>query len=56
MHWNIEPRPPTDFEVRVVVWDTKDVKSEDWEGTSDIFVRSFFKPNSAKETDCHYRC
>ena len=56
LHWNIEPRPPTDFEVRVVVWDTKDVKSEDWEGTSDIFVRSFFKPNNAKETDCHYRC
>ena len=39
-----------------MVWDTKDVKCEDWEGTSDIFIRAFFDAKKAKETDTHFRC
>jgi hypothetical protein len=55
--WNIQPRPPKDFEVRVVIWDTQDIKTYDWEGTSDIYIRTFFDSNKSHlETDTHYRC
>ena len=55
--WNISPRPVQDFVVRLVVWDTKDVKMKDWEGTSDIYCRAFFESGkSDKRTDTHYRC
>jgi Ca2+-dependent lipid-binding protein len=54
--WDITPRPVKDFEVRLVVWDTKDVIAADWEGTSDVFIRAFFDSRQAKETDTHYRC
>lgn len=54
--WDIKPRPKKDFEVRVVVWDTKELKEMDVEGTSDVFVRAYFDGTSSKDTDCHYRC
>ena len=54
--WNITPRPTTNFEVRVVVWETKDVKIKDWEGTSDIYARAYFDSvEKSKRTDIHYR-
>lgn len=54
--WNIKPRPVSEFEVRVVIWNTKDVKIKDWEGTSDIYVRAFFdSKNKNNRTDTHYR-
>ena len=54
--FDITPRPVKDFEVRLVVWDTKDIVCADWEGTSDVFFRAFFDSREAKETDTHYRC
>mmetsp|Transcript_30279 Transcript_30279/g.29598 ORF Transcript_30279/g.29598 Transcript_30279/m.29598 type:complete len:175 (-) Transcript_30279:121-645(-) len=54
--YDILPRPVKDYEVRVVVWDTKDIVAMDWEGTSDLYVRAFFDSNDAKETDTHFRC
>ncbi len=54
--YDITPKPAEDFEVRISVFDTLDVKSQDVEGTSDIYVRAFFDSNDAKETDTHYRC
>jgi len=54
--WDITPRPSKEYEVRVVVWDTKDMIAADWEGTSDTFIRAFFDTKNAKETDTHYRC
>jgi len=54
--WDISPRPPSEFVVRCVVWESKDVKIKDWEGTSDIFVRAFFNAEkNDKKTDIHYR-
>lgn len=54
--WNIAPRPPSKFEVRLVVWETKEVKMKDWEGTSDIYCRAFFDSiKKCKRTDTHYR-
>lgn len=54
--WDISAKPYEEFEVRLVVWDTKEIKMMDEEGTSDVFIRAFFDSNNAKETDCHYRC
>lgn len=53
--WNIMPRPVSNYEVRVVIWETRDVKMKDWEGTSDIYCRAFFDSNKSKRTDTHYR-
>jgi Ca2+-dependent lipid-binding protein len=55
-HFDIRPKPAEDFEVRVVVFDTQDVKALDVEGTSDVYTRVFFESKDAKETDTHYRC
>lgn len=54
--FDITPRPIKDYEVRVVVWDTKDIVAQDIEGTSDVFITCFFDNKVQKETDCHYRC
>lgn len=54
--YNIEPKPPQEFQMRVCVFDTKDIKMCDAEGTSDVYIRSFFNSKEALETDTHYRC
>jgi hypothetical protein len=39
------------------VYDTKDIKMMDAEGTSDVFFRAFFDSRKdALETDTHFRC
>jgi len=53
---DITPRPIKDYEVRVVVWGTKDLAMMDVEGTSDAYVRCFFDTKDARETDTHFRC
>ena len=54
--WDIIPRPPEEFEVRIVIFSAKGIKPMDWEGTSDVYFRSFFDPNDdVQETDTHYR-
>lgn len=55
--WNTTPRPAQEFEARVVIWDTDDITLYDWEGTSDIYIRSFFdNSKDSRETDTHWRC
>ena len=55
--WDISAKPSEEYEVRVCVFDTQDVKCMDVEGTSDIFFRCFFDSRKdALETDTHYRC
>lgn len=55
--YDIRKRPDQEFEVRVVVFDTVDIKMMDDEGTSDVFIRAFFDSREcAKETDTHFRC
>ena len=55
--WSIQKRPISEFEVRLVVWETKNVEIKDWEGTSDIYCRAFFgnDKKTDKRTDTHYR-
>jgi Ca2+-dependent lipid-binding protein len=55
--YDITPKPLEEFEVRVCIFNTKDVPSMDVEGVSDVFCRAFFdSKEDAKETDTHYRC
>jgi hypothetical protein len=55
--WDLTPKPYDDFEMRVVIFDTKDVIADDPEGCSDVYCRTYFDSNEeVKETDTHYRC
>ena len=54
--WDISPRPPAEFEARLIIWGTDDVANADIEGTSDIFIRAWVNEEEPKETDTHYRC
>lgn len=53
--WDISAKPATEFEVRVVVWQTEDLKMMDAEGTTDGFIRAFFDSQKSKDTDTHFR-
>lgn len=53
---DITPEPESEFELRLVIWHTKDIECMDWEGTSDIYVRAFFDPDKDYKTDTHWRC
>jgi hypothetical protein len=55
--YDLTPRTPEEFEVRLVVWDTLDVICMDVEGTSDVYCRGYFDTKEeVHETDTHYRC
>ena len=53
--WDISKKPTEDFEVRVVIWDTEELKMMDAEGTTDGFVQCFFESDQQKDTDTHFR-
>jgi hypothetical protein len=53
--FDIAPPPDEEFEVRVCVFETEELKMMDIEGTTDGFVKCFFEPDAAKETDTHFR-
>lgn len=55
--YDISMKPPEEYQMRVAIFDTKDIKMMDDEGTSDVFCRCFFDSRKdALETDTHYRC
>ena len=54
--WDITPLPQRDYEVRLAVFDTKDVICTDIEGTSDVFIKAHIDDKDKKETDTHFRC
>ena len=41
---DISPEPIKEYELRLVVWKTKEIEMMDWEGTSDIFMRAYLNP------------
>tara|TARA_B110000285_G_scaffold139762_1_gene156427 strand:+ start:1202 stop:1450 length:249 start_codon:yes stop_codon:yes gene_type:complete len=53
---DISPPPVVDMMVRFIVWKTKEIENMDWEGTSDIFCRSYFDSEKDITTDTHWRC
>jgi hypothetical protein len=42
--FDIKPKPVEGYEVRVAVFDTRDLSMMDVEGTSDVYVKVFFDP------------
>ena len=54
--WMIAPEPETEVEMRLVVWETENMRSMDVEGTSDIFINAYIQPEKKQSTDVHYRC
>lgn len=54
--YEIIPKPPDEMQIRIVIYDTENLKCMDAEGTSDAFFRVFFDSKEALETDTHFRC
>lgn len=54
--WDIAPEPVKEYQIRLSVLDTKNVPCEDYEGVSDIFIRSYVDDFDKKDTDTHFRC
>ena len=54
--WQISPEPKTTIEMRVIIWETEDMELRDDEGTSDVFITTYFDPKKKQSTDVHYRC
>ena len=53
---DITPEPVQEFEIRLVVYETKGIEMQDIEGTSDVFVVAYLKDDEKKMTDIHWRC
>ena len=53
---DITPEPVREFEMRLIIWKTKDIEMMDFEGTSDVYVRSFMNLEDDHLTDTHWRC
>jgi hypothetical protein len=56
VQFDLTPKPSEEFEVRLVVYETRNITIMDVEGASDVYAKAFFDPSDAKETDTHYRC
>lgn len=54
--WDIDEPPELKFEMRLVVWKTRDIPNMDVEETSDVYVVGFLDPKKTHMTDTHFRC
>ena len=54
--WQIVPEPLTKVELRLVVWETEDMRAMDVEDTSDIYITAFVDQKDKQSTDTHFRC
>ena len=54
--WDIVPEPNLEYQLRLSVYNTKNVPCLDTEGTSDVFVMAWLDEHDKKETDTHWRC
>lgn len=54
--WDVAAEPELDYELRLSVFNTKDVPNVDAEGCSDVFIKAYIDDKNKKETDTHYRC
>ena len=53
--WEIQPRPPTKFQIRVIIWELEDMPDGDIEGISDLYVTGELVNSPIKlKTDVHY--
>lgn len=53
---DITPKPPVEFEARLIAWKSEKVPTVAIEGVSDLYMRAWVNQEPPKETDTHYRC
>lgn len=53
---DISEKPPIQFDLRLIIWQTADIQSSDIEDTSDLYIKATLNSTKIKETDTHYRC
>lgn len=54
--WKIEQPPEIEYQMRLIVWSTRDIPMMDVEETSDVYIVAFNDPINKQTTDTHYRC
>jgi|ERR1712096_161964 len=58
--FDISDKPDELFELRIVIWDTEDIRSMDIEDTTDCYIKVNVSDNKFKSTwkytDTHWRC
>ena len=54
--WQINPEASKKVEIRLIVWETKEMKMMDTEDTSDVYVTAFIDQKKRQNTDVHFRC
>ena len=54
--WHICPEPISKVQLRLVIWETEDMRMMDVEDTSDIYITAFVDQKEKQSTDTHYRC
>ena len=54
--WQISPEPKEKIELRLIIWETEEMKMMDVEDTSDVYITVFFDKKEKQSTDVHYRC
>jgi Ca2+-dependent lipid-binding protein len=52
---DITPEPIKEYEMRFIIWKTKEIEMMDFEGTSDVYVRTFLDDKEDHFTDTHWR-
>ena len=54
--WQIAPEPLSKVELRLIIWETEEMRMMDFEDTSDIYVTAFVDQDKKQSTDTHFRC
>jgi hypothetical protein len=54
--WQISNEEISQIEMRLIIYETENMKNLDIEETSDIYVNAFIDPKYKQSTDVHYRC
>ena len=53
--WNITPEPPSKLEIRLVIWEAKDM-IDDEKDIADIYINAYIDQKDKQSTDIHFRC
>ena len=54
--YDISPNPEAKAQLRVIVWETREIPNMDVEATSDLYVNCFIDADKKQSTDLHFRC
>ena len=55
-NWNIKLPPVVKYQMRLIIWGTREIPMMDIEETSDVYIAAFVDPKKKQTTDTHFRC